>query len=190
MQQIITISEDDCMKDNKPYNADLFRLIIKKFLVAALVPTIALMIFGCSPESDSNKKTEDSPLKLLRETAPEKTVAILINMPTEDQLKEFVPTGRLVLEDSLENFLLIPSEKVEEVSIWELEFDGSDFTRKQSVFSNFNPEDEYILQLVTMRPEGGPHFELSLISDDGETSYDIAYDGKDGSPNIEYIRKE
>ena len=85
---------------------------------------------------------------------------------------------------------MIPAEEIEEISIWNLKFDGFGFVREEAVFKNFDPGDEYILQLVTMRPEGGPRFELSLICDDGETSYYIAYDGKDGSPNIEYIRED
>ncbi len=157
-----------------------------------LIVITGFALVGCSPESETPEGPLDSenPLQLIWEDAPENTVAILINQPTSEQQKDFVPSERLVLERSEEGFLLIPAGEIEEIAIWELEFNGSDFVRTEAVYKNLDPGDEFILDLVVMRPEGGPHFQLSFISEKGETTYYIAYDGRDGSPNIEYIKAD
>lgn len=151
---------------------------------------ILLMIFvvsGCSLLGESNDDQEKSQIQLLWESTPEDVAAILINQPTEEQMKDFPPAERLVLGDSPEKFLLIPSQKIEEIAVWRIEFKGSDFVREREIFNNYDPDDDYVLEIEAIRPEGGPQYQLSFIGDQGETNYYITYDGKDGTPNIEYI---
>ncbi|GAB1476764.1 hypothetical protein MASR2M70_16000 [Bacillota bacterium] len=161
---------------------------MNKVFIFTIILALGIVGFsGCNAGENSNEEAEN-PMELLMGSAPEGTAAVLINQPTEDQRKEFSPSELLVLEESMESFLLIPSETIEEITIWEIEFDGSEFVRGGAVYKNYDPHEEYILHLVTMRPEGGPHYELSLLSDEGEATYYIAYDGKDGNPNIEYVK--
>lgn len=161
---------------------------MKKMILLIIVIAIASVGFaGCNTGSGSPEEPED-PVELLLRNAPEGTAAILINQPTEDQLNEFKPSELLVLDESFENFLLIPSGKVEEIALWQIEFDGTQLVRGEAIYRNYDPHEEFILHLVTMRPEGGPHYELSMLSDEGEATYYIAYDGKDGTPDIEYVK--
>lgn len=156
------------------------------FLNIMVILLISMLIVGCDT-NDTNNNQVLSPVDLMWEDAPDEAVAILINQPTEDRLLDFHPSQLLVLEESPENFLLLTSDRVEEIVIWEIEFDGEDFVRKNIVFNNSNPGDDYILHLEVNRPEGGPHFQLAFISDEGEVTYYITYDGKDGTPDIEYL---
>ncbi len=161
---------------------------MKKMILLIIVIAFASVGFaGCDTGKGSPEEPDD-PVELLIRNAPEGTAAILINQPTEYQLDEFRPSELLVLDESYENCLLIPSGEVEEITIWQIEFDGTQLVRKEAIYKNYDPHEEYILHLVTMRPEGGPHYELSLLSDEGEATYYIAYDGKDGNPNIEYVK--
>ncbi len=155
-----------------------------------LILVSAIALVGCSPDSGLPEEPADSPLQLVWQDAPEDTVAILINQATAKQLNDFAPSERLVLQNSEEGFLLIPAGEVEEITIWGMEFNGTDFVRTEAVYENFDPSEGFVLDLGVMRPEGGPHYQIAFISDKGETTYYIAYDGKDGSPNIEYIIAE
>jgi hypothetical protein len=168
------------------------RITLSYSIVLVLITILVFAFAGCSQggEGPEGPIDSDSPLQLVWEDAPENTVAILINQPTTEQKIDFAASERLVLEPSEEGFLLIPAAEVEEIVIWQLEYDGADFARTEAVYRNFDPEDDYILDLVVMRPEGGPHYQLSFITEKGETTYYIAYDGRDGSPNIEYIKAD
>ncbi len=159
------------------------------YLVLLILVT-AIVFTGCDFTLGRPKEPVDSPLQLVWKDAPDNASAILINLPAPEQLEEFAPSERLVLQRSIEGFLLIPASEVEEIIIWELEFDGAEFARIGEVYRNFDPQEEFILDLVVLRPEGGPRYELSLISDRGEATYYIAYDGRDGTPDIEYILLE
>jgi hypothetical protein len=152
-----------------------------------LVLIIIFALWGCSSEGGKEEEPEKSKIQVLWEGTPEDVVAILINQPTEEQMKDFPPAERLIIEESPEKFLLIPAEKVEEIVVWRLEFDGTNFVRSQEVYNNYDPDDDYVLEIEVIRPEGGPHYEISFIADHGETNYYVAYDGKEGNPNIEYI---
>ncbi len=159
------------------------------YLILTIIIT-AIVIAGCSSDTDLPDEPADSPLQLVWKDAPVGTVAILINQPTAEQLTDFAPAERLVLQSSEEGFLLIPAGEIEEITIWGMEFNGTDFVRTEAVYQNFDPSQEFVLDLEVMRPEGGPHYQIAFISDKGETTYFITYDGKDGSPNIEYIVAE
>lgn len=180
----VYLLEVDPMRTRKQY------VLLISFIVITL--TLIFTVPGCSLAGKLFEKppAENNPVQVLWDEAPEGTIAVLINQPTIEQKADFKPTERLVLEDSGEGFLLIPAEKVEEITIWSLEFNGSDFVRKKDVYKNLDPDDEYILDLTVMRPEGGPHYEISVVSDGGEASYYIAYNGKEGNPNIEYIKAD
>ncbi|NLT48789.1 MAG: hypothetical protein GXX92_10310 [Clostridiales bacterium] len=160
------------------------------FYLTLTILVTAFAIAGCSPDTDLPNEPADGPLQLIWQDAPEDTVAILINQPTAEQLNDFAPSERLLLEQSEEGFLMIPASNVEEIIIWQMEFNGTDFVRTDAVYENHDPDDEYVLDLVVMRPEGGPHYQIAFISDKGETIYYIAYDGKDGNPNIEYVKAQ
>ncbi len=159
-------------------------------LILLLVAVTAVLIVGCSSTSGPDNNRTESPFQLIWQDAPDKTVAVLINQPTAEQLTEFASKERLVLEESNEGFLLLPAKDVEEFTIWELEFNGSDFFRKKALYTNFHPDEEFVLDLQVMRPEGGPHYELAFITERSEVTYYIAYDGKDGNPNIEYVKED
>ena len=123
-------------------------------------------MIGCKDENESAFDT-------LWKSAPEETLAVLINLPTEEQERNFPADEKLILEQTEERFLLIPTEDVEEIVIWSLDY--------------VDPDDDFVLDLTVMRPEGPPHYQLALTGEKGVTYYYISYNGKDGNPNIEYI---
>lgn len=158
------------------------------FMAISLILLFTFAV-GCS-ENNVNPDKHASPLELVWKDAPDDTAAIVINQPSEQQLMDFIPSERLTLEDSAENFLLIPSDKVEEICIWKVEFDDTAFARLKMIYNNLDPQEDFILHLTAARPEGGPHFEITLIADEGEASYYIAYNGKDEDQRIEYVKSD
>ena len=151
---------------------------------------IILSLVGCNGGGDN--EPENQALQNLWKEAPEGTVAILINHPTEQQLNDYPATDQLTLDsaDNMgEQIFVIPGKNVSTVTIYGIEFQNDDFNRADSVYQNTEPKDS-ILDLRVMRPEGGPHYELALKGDFGEVGYYFAYNGKDGNPNIEYILKD
>lgn len=157
-------------------------------LITMLVVLILLVLMGCSLNNGSEvDPIEDTPFDALWAEAPEGTIAVLVNFPSESQLSNFTVSERLVLQQTEERFLLIPAESVDSIIIWAMEFNGTDHVRTGSVYENHTIGDNFVLDLIVMRPEGGPHFQLSINGEAGKADYYITYDGKDGTPNIEYI---
>lgn len=153
--------------------------MIKKINLILLILLIFIMI-GCKDENESAFDT-------LWKSAPEETLAVLINLPTEEQERNFPADEKLILEQTEERFLLIPTEDVEEIVIWSLDYEDVNLPRIDEIYKNVDPDDDFVLDLTVMRPEGAPHYQLALAGEKGVTYYYISYNGKDGNPNIEYI---
>ena len=121
------------------------------FYLTLTILVTAFAIAGCSPDTDLPNEPADGPLQLIWQDAPEDTVAILINQPTAEQLNDFAPSERLLLEQSEECFLIFP-QVCRGNYIWQMEFNGTDLSELMQ-FTNNTPDDEYVLDLVVMRPE-------------------------------------
>lgn len=160
----------------------------KTVLCGLLVLALALTFSGCGkPGGEDGDDEKETAREELWGNAPEGAYAILINLPTPEQEEAYPATERLVLEETHERFLLIPAEGIDTVTIWALDINDVSFPRTEAVYVNQDVDEDFILDLTAMRPEGGPHYQLSLSGKDGTADYYISYDGKDGNPNIEYV---
>ncbi len=171
-------------------------MLKKKPLIFVIL--LLLVLTGCGkqgapapvpvPTPDENAgAAETKAFEELWAEAPDGTIAILINFPSEKQLSDFPATETLVLENTEERLLLIPSEDLESFTISEMEFVNDEFIPKETVYENLDPEKNFVLDLTAMRPEGGPHFLISLKGPTISTDYYLTYNGKDGTANIEYV---
>ena len=164
--------------------------------IAVLLLMLVPALTGCDPGKDTasvpDGDTGNAPAAFdsLWTDAPKGTLAIIINLPSAKQLSEFSSSEKLILEETEENLLLIPAANVDSITIWSMEFADGDFRQKEAVYVNRDIAENFVLDLTAMRPEGGPHFQISLKSDSGMSNYFITYNGKDGNPNIEYITEE
>lgn len=164
---------------------------MKKIYSILLIILLLINIVGCGDNNkNETEKESDSAFDRLWKGAPENTLAILINCPTENQEKTFASDEKLVLEETEERFLLIPSESIDKINIWRIEFIENNFIKTGIVYENVDIDDDFVLDLVAMRPEGGPHYQLSISGKEGKADYFITYNGKEGTPNIEYILAE
>lgn len=164
---------------------------MKKGYLLLIMMLVFSAFTGCAvqdgPQADQNEETAfDS----LWNDAPEGTIAILINRPTEEQLADYPVSESLVLDETEERLLLIPAEDVDTITIWNLEYIGDELERTGSVYINRDIPEDFVLDMTVIRPEGAPYFQLSLEGVQRNADYYISYNGKDGNPNIEYIEAE
>jgi len=157
-----------------------YLLLIMMLLVSAFT--------GCAVQDGPQAgETEETAFDSLWNNAPEGTIAILINRPTEEQLSDYPVSESLVLDETEQRMLLIPAEDVDTITIWNLEFTGDELERTGSAYINRDISEDFVLDLTVIRPEGAPYFQLSLEGEQRNADYYISYNGKEGNPNIEYI---
>lgn len=159
--------------------------MMKGNYILTILLLLILALTGCGQAKETPAVT--TAFDTLWADAPKGTLAAVINIPSAEQLVSFPVSEKLMLEATEERFLLIPAENVDSITIWSIEFTGGDFKQKDTVYENRAIGKNFVLDLTAMRPEGGPHFQISLESASGSSNYYITYNGKDGNPNIEYI---
>ncbi len=164
----------------------------KKAIVCGIIILIlTVSLCGCEKSGKNEGKDEEGTAReSLWKAAPENSYAILINMPDAEQEKALPASEKLILDQGDERFLLIPAKSVDTVTIWSLDTKDPGFPRYEAVYVNKDVGKDFILDLVAVRPEGEPRYQLSLDDKKGSVNYYISYNGKEGSPNIEYIVKE
>jgi len=155
-------------------------------LLVMLLLIVVIALSGCStPDTVNNDpKTE---LDLLWDEAPEGTLAILINLPTPQQLLDYPATESLLLDQTDETILVLPAEDLEQITIWSMKLVDENFVRDLPVYRKHRDWEGFVLELSAIRPEGGPLWQMELTGPSGTRDYYFTYDGQFGTPNFEYI---
>jgi hypothetical protein len=145
-----------------------------------------------SPETMAPEITRNSTLEILNlDVNDEKALAAIVNCPDEETLAK-VPSLKTYNEDEdIESMLLVPVENGSRVELVSLEWDNEKLNEVGTAFVTEKTEDGYGLFVRAVRTEGAPYLKIVVESPKGERGeYLIVYNGRDGTPEIEYITAE
>ena len=121
----------------------------------------------------------------------EKALAVILNFPEEETLKKVKSLKTYENDDSEETLLLIPVENGTRLEVKTLEWDNQTLKETGTAYLAENTEDGYGLYLRAIRPEGAPLLKIVVKSPNGaQGEYLVAYNGKDGTPEMEIIQAE
>ena len=86
-----------------------------------------------------------------------------------------------------ELLLILPKYNGSRLLLERVAFDGEDFVREEVLYENTQTEDGFGFLLETVRPEGIPYLRLTLTVEGEATEYLVDYNGKDGTPDYEWL---
>ncbi|WP_291579599.1 hypothetical protein [Clostridium sp. UBA6640] len=163
------------------------------FIIVLIVITIfsSIILVGCKDngeiDSKSNTAKSSSSFEVLGKDTPEDTVLLIVNNPSSDQLKLVTISENLELDETNEQILLIPRSTNSTLSIWSLEFTDNNLVPNKKIYECEKTPENFVLSTKLIRPEGIPQYKVEITSGDLTSEYIFSYDGKNGTPNIEYI---
>lgn len=172
----------------------------KKLMSLLLVGLLSLSLISCSQENKNNnsatptaqnqenKTSENNAIKALSlEKKDDKTIAIIKNSPDEETLKKVSKLESYKFDESTETMVIVPVYNNSTIEVKNLVFDNGDLKEADSVYKAEKTEDGYGLFVQAVRPEGAPLLKIIVKNEKGQGEYLISYNGKDGTPDIEYI---
>ncbi|WP_206457927.1 hypothetical protein [Anaerovorax sp. IOR16] len=151
---------------------------MKKFLFIILMSVVFLS--GCSDNSVESSFFKD---------APEKAIALIVNLPTPEQILEYKVSETLYFDETDEKMLFIPRYEHTTIDVYALEYDEEvENLAEKKIYSNTDSKKDFCLEFRAIRPEGIPNYKVSIGLPNGiQKEYIFSYNGKDGNPNMEYI---
>lgn len=116
-------------------------------------------------------------------------LGIVLNDPVEEALQETVRW----MEGEYEGAYIIPRYIGSTVSLYPLIWteDYGDYTIGETPAYSTVAEDGCVIRSVLPRPEGAPSWYIELTTPDGRTAgWVLTYDGRDGTPAVEFFEVE
>lgn len=163
------------------------------FIIILIVIIIfsSIILVGCknNREIDSKPNTVKSPpaFEVLEKDTPEDIALLIVNNPSSDQLKLVTISENLELDETNEQILLIPKNTNSTISIWSLKFADNNLVSNKKIYECEKTPENFVLSTKLIRPEGIPQYKVEITSENSNSEYIFSYDGKNGTPNIEYI---
>ena len=163
------------------------------FIIVIIVSTIfsSIILVGCKDnreiDSKPNAANSSSPFDILGKDAPEDGMLLIVNNPSSDQLKSVTISENLKLDETTEQILLIPKNTNSTISIWSLEFIDNNLVPNKKIYECEKTPENFVLSTKLIRPEGIAQYKVEITSENLTSEYIFSYDGKNGTPNIEYI---
>lgn len=161
---------------------------LKKISAFSLVVIILLVgLLGCSKKVSNNSALNNF------ETDSEKSnvLAVIINDPSEDSINKITDLKTFEHDKtSVESLLLIPKYNNMKIEIKTIVYENDDFKDDKTVYKEENTKDGYGLFLKAIRPCGAPMLKIYIEGNGMSGEYILSYNGKDGTPDIEYIVKK
>ncbi|WBW94882.1 hypothetical protein [Oceanirhabdus sp. W0125-5] len=114
------------------------------------------------------------------------TIAIIINNPKEI-LKKVSKLEEFKYDEYNESLLIIPIYNQMRIELVTLEFEEK-IKEKDVIFTAQNLSDGYGLHLFALRPCGMPSLKIKINANGIGGEYLLDYDGRDGTPQIEFIK--
>jgi|GEM_PF-616186 len=142
------------------------------------------------PESSISSNSRNSALKLLTgkgEKINDSAIAVILNSPEKSQLDQVSNLSKQVIEESEDKILILPIKNGTSIRIEKVKYENSKLITESIVTENKNTPDGYGMYLTATRPEGMPRYQIVISDKDISTTYILQYNGKDGTPPIEWI---
>jgi hypothetical protein len=95
--------------------------------------------------------------------------------------------SKQVIEESEDKILILPIKNGTDIRIEKVKYENSKLITESIVSETKNTPDGYGLYLTATRSEGIPLYQIVISDKDTSTTYILQYNGKDGTPPIEWI---
>lgn len=128
--------------------------------------------------------------RMYEETMPDDMAMLIINEPNKDALNKIKHIEKVRLEENGQELLLVPAYNSSKLKVIHVAFEDGQLIDKDIVFEQKNTQDHFALLLEVFKPEGIPQYKIVVEYTSGSGEYLIAYDGKDGDSQFEYIRED
>lgn len=173
---------------------------MKKILsIIILIFIISFAFVGCKANEKSIDKSESQPnsknsaLNLLTnkgEKINDAAIAVILNSPSKLQIDQVSNLSKHVIEESEDKILILPIKNGIDIRIEKVNYENSKLITQSIVTENKNTPDGYGLYLTATRSEGIPLYQIVISDKDTSSIYILQYNGKDGTPPIEWILPE
>lgn len=161
---------------------NLFLLFL--LVSAAMIATTGLS--GCAPAEEP----APAPPPVVEENPhPEDALAMIVNLPTTEERREYDIVETLELQETEESLIFVAVKEDTTLRVVEIEMqEDGNLKDLDTVFTAENAPMGFAVEMIALRPEGAPFYKLLIKVGEGEEiTYYISYNGKDGNPKIEYI---
>lgn len=170
------------MRSNKNKKNKKITFGVLVLITIILAAGIVFMLFY--GQVDNN----NSVLKSLGiDNVEDNAIAVIVNNPTKEELKKIPNLKTYEYDRYDESLLIIPIYKKMNVEIKTLAWDNDDLKEDETLYKEENTKDGSALLLKAYRPEGIPSLKICVDGENMDGEYILTYDGKDGTPDIEYI---
>jgi len=148
-----------------------------------IILSFILALSGCTNEIEQKKPTPVNP-----NPTPAGAVAMLVNLPTAEEMSQYNIIDTLDLQKTDESIIFVALEDGTSVDVVEIAMqDDGNIVDVDTVYSVIDAPKDFAMVLKAFRPEGAPYYKLVITIKNVQTIYYISYNGKDGNPKIEYI---
>lgn len=159
------------------------KCMVMPVLVLSLSLSLMLALSGCAKGIEP-----ETPAPVNPNPPPARAVAMLVNLPTDEERSEYTIIDTLDLQETDESIIFVALEDGTSLKVVEIAMqDDGNIIDLDTVYSVTDAPKDFALELKALRPEGAPYYKLVIVLNDVETVYYISYNGKDGNPKIEYI---
>lgn len=157
----------------------------KNIVLIIYLVAVCIFFIGCSNESTNYNSALDN---MGIENIKDDSLAVIINNPEENQLKEIKNLKSFEYNKGKESLLIIPIYNNMDIKLKTLVWNEDNLQEDKKVYEEHDLKDGYGLKLKAVRPEGIPSLKISIYGDEIYGEYILSYDGKNGTPKVEYIR--
>ena len=159
----------------------------KRSIFLIMVIIISILFIGCSKEKNSNNNALKS---IGIDSIQNDVLAVIINNPSTINLDKITDLKTFEFDsESKETLLIIPRYNKMNVEIRTLSWENDALKDDEVVYKEEYTKDGFGLLLKAHRVEGIPILKIYIEGDGIKGEYIITYNGKDGTPEIEYIKK-
>ena len=120
------------------------------------------------------------------EELPKDALAVIINNPSEEILSKVSNLKNFKYQESNESSLIIPIYNDFTIKVVSLKWDEN-LKEGEVLFSSEKSTNGFALHLNAYRPCGIPSLKIKIEGNGMSGEYTLAFNGKDGTPDIEYI---
>lgn len=157
----------------------------KRTILIIMILALTTLFIGCNKQENINNKALSS---LGIENIENDALAVIINNPSQEKLDKIIDLKNYEFDkDSVESLLLVPRYNKMNIEIKTLIWENDALKEDKTVYKEENTKDGLGLFLKAYRPEGAPVLKILIEGNNMKGEYILSYNGKDGTPDIEYI---
>lgn len=149
-------------------------------------------INGSNTKTDNNSNNINSALSDIKiDDKKSDVLAVILNNPSEDKINKISELETFEFDKtSKESILIIPMYNNMSIEVKELILKNDNLEDGKTLYKAENTKDGFGLILKASRPCGMPALKIHIKGNDTCGEYILEYNGKDGTPDTEYILRK